>query len=190
AWGLSTGLIYTPGTYAKTDELIALAKVAAKYNGHYASHIRDEGLGLLTAIDEALTIGREAKLPVHVSHLKASGQKAWGKSADAAALMEKARQAGKVVTADQSPYVASSTSLAATLIPAQYREGDHKDFVARLDDPETGPRVRKAVEERIRERQDGKAVRVARYAKKPEWQGKEMAALAKHGKKTPLEMRF
>src|SRR5204862_7011578 len=83
AWGLSTGLIYNPGTYAKTDELIALAKVAARHGGFYASHIRDEGTGLLTAINEALRIGREAGLPVHVSHMKASGRKAWGMAADA-----------------------------------------------------------------------------------------------------------
>ena len=80
AWGLSTGLIYNPGTYAKTDELIALAKVAAKHGGFYASHIRDEGAGVLAAIEEAIRIGREAGLPVHISHMKASGRKAWGKA--------------------------------------------------------------------------------------------------------------
>jgi N-acyl-D-aspartate/D-glutamate deacylase len=112
AWGLSTGLIYNPGTYAKTDEIIALAKVAAKHGGFYASHIRSEGADVLTAIEEALTIGREAKLPVHISHLKASGRRAWGKAADEVALIEKARQAGQAVTADQYPYTASSTSLA------------------------------------------------------------------------------
>jgi N-acyl-D-aspartate/D-glutamate deacylase len=73
AWGLSTGLIYNPGTYARTDELIALARVAARHGGFYASHIRDEGVGVLAAVEEALTVGREAGLPVHISHLKASG---------------------------------------------------------------------------------------------------------------------
>src|SRR5262249_49397041 len=103
AWGLSTGLIYNPGTYSRTDELIALAKVGAKHGGSYASHIRQEGTGVLTALEEALTIGRDAGLPVHVSHLKASGRKAWGKAADEIALIEKARKAGQVVTADQYP---------------------------------------------------------------------------------------
>jgi N-acyl-D-aspartate/D-glutamate deacylase len=81
AWGLSTGLIYNPGTYARTEEIIALAKVAARHGGFYASHIRDEGVGVLGAIEEALRIGREAGLPVHVSHIKASGKRAWGKAA-------------------------------------------------------------------------------------------------------------
>src|SRR5207244_329251 len=88
AWGLATGLIHNPGTYAKTDEIIALAKVAARHGGHYASHIRDEGTGLLDAVDEAIRIGREAGCPVHISHIKASGRKAWGKSSDAVALIE------------------------------------------------------------------------------------------------------
>jgi N-acyl-D-amino-acid deacylase len=79
AWGFSTGLIYTPGSYARTDELIALARVASRSGGLYASHIRDEGVGVLSAIDEALRIGRSAGASVHISHLKASGRKAWGK---------------------------------------------------------------------------------------------------------------
>ena len=79
-WGMATGLIYTPGTYSKTDELSALAVVVGRHSGIYASHIRDEGTGLLTAIEEALKIGRDSKVPVHISHIKASGKKAWGKS--------------------------------------------------------------------------------------------------------------
>src|SRR5437763_9576965 len=89
-WGLSTGLIYNPGTYAKTDEIVALAKVAGKHGGIYASHIRNEGTGVLAATEEALTIGREAGLPVHVSHMKASGRRAWGLAADQVALVLKA----------------------------------------------------------------------------------------------------
>src|SRR5204863_4895835 len=146
AWSLSTGLIYNPGAYSKTDELIALAKIAAKHGGFYASHIRDEGVGLLTSIEEILTIGREAKLPVHISHMKASGRKAWGKAADAIALVNTARAAGQEVTADQYPYVASSTSLAAMVIPPRYREGAAKEFFQRLDDPQQGPGIRKAIE--------------------------------------------
>src|SRR4029434_4779952 len=91
AWGMATGLIYTPGTYSKTDELIALAKVAAAHHGIYASHIRHEDTRLLDALNEILTIGKEAKIPVHVSHIKASGKAAWGKSGDAVALIRKAR---------------------------------------------------------------------------------------------------
>ncbi len=188
AWGLSTGLIYTPGTYSKTDELIALAKVAAKHGGFYASHIRDEGSQVLEATAEAIHIGREAGLPVHISHMKASGKSVWGKSADQIALVEKARKAGQVVTADQYPYVASSTSLAATVIPARYREGSKEDFQARLDDPEVGPKIRKAIEAALTARDGGKTVRIASYKKNPAWHGKDLAAIAKLEGKPAVEI--
>ncbi|MHB1421718.1 MAG: N-acyl-D-amino-acid deacylase family protein [Gemmataceae bacterium] len=178
AWGLSTGLIYNPGTYAKTDELIALARVAARHGGFYASHIRDEGTGVLGAIDEALTIGRAAGLPVHISHLKASGRRAWGRAADEIALIEKARKSGQAVSADQYPYVASSTSLKATLIPISFREGSDKEYRARLSDAEQLARLRPFLERGIQSHLDGKDIRIARYAPKPAWQGKDLAAIA------------
>jgi N-acyl-D-amino-acid deacylase len=178
AFGLATGLIYNPGTYSKTDELIELAKVAAAHGGHYASHIRDEGAGLLDAIQEAITIGREAKLPVHISHIKASGRRNWGKAADAIRLIESARAAGQVVTADQYPYVASSTSLTAMVVPTRYREGNTADFRKRLDDPDRGPELRKAIERLIDGREGGRTLRIASYRPKPEWQGKDLVAIA------------
>jgi N-acyl-D-amino-acid deacylase len=190
AWGLSTGLIYNPGTYAKTDEIIALAKVAAWHGGFYASHIRDEGVGVLGAIDEAIRIGREAGMPVHVSHIKASGKRAWGKAADEVALIEKARKAGQTVTADQYPYAASSTSLAATVIPPRFREGERKEFLARLDDPEQAPRIRKAIEDALEGRDGGSRIRIARYKPKPEWQGKDLAAIAKEENKDVTDLVF
>lgn len=188
AWGLSTGLIYTPGSYSKTDELITLAKIAARHGGFYASHIRDEGAGLLTATEEAITIGREAKLPVHISHMKASGRSVWGKAADAVALVQKARAAGQQVSADQYPYIASSTSLAAMVIPTQFREGTHKEFLARLDDPEQGPRIRKAISSRVSGRDGGKSLRIARYKPHTEWQGKDLDAIAKTENKDVLDI--
>jgi N-acyl-D-aspartate/D-glutamate deacylase len=188
AWGLSTGLIYNPGTYAKTEELIALARVAGRHGGFYASHIRDEGAGLLTSIDEILRIGQEAKLPVHISHMKASGQKAWGKAADAIALVVQARARGQIVTADQYPYIASSTSLAAMVVPAQFREGTREDFLARLDDPDVGPRLRNAIERRIETRRGGKSLRIASYATNPRWQGKDLETIAAQEKKSILDI--
>jgi N-acyl-D-amino-acid deacylase len=188
AWGLSTGLIYNPGTYAKTDELIALAKVAARHGGLYASHIRNESTGVLAATEEALTIGREAGLPVHISHMKASGRKVWGKAADQVALVLKARKQGQVVTADQYPYIASSTSLSAMVVPARFREGTHKDFLARLDDPDTGPRIRKAIATDLEGRQGGRDLRIASYAPRPDWQGKSLADIARIEKKNPVEV--
>ncbi len=188
AWSLSTGLIYNPGTYSKTDELIALAKVAARHGGFYASHIRDEGTGLLTAIEEILTIGREAKLPVHISHMKASGRRAWGKAADAIARVNAARAAGQEVTADQYPYIASSTSLAAMVIPPRFREGTSEDFFKRLDDSETGPGIRKAIEESIQNRDGGKSLRIANYKPRTDWHGKDLAAIAESEKKPVLDI--
>lgn len=190
AWGLATGLIYNPGTYAATDEIVALARSAARHGGLYASHIRHEDARLLEALDEAIRIGKESGCRVHVSHIKASGKAAWGKSADAVGLIEAARKAGLAITADQYPYVASSTSLRATLVPAKYREGDQKAFVARLDDPKTGPQMRADVGTALGGRDGGKRIRIARYAPKPQWQGKTIAGIAEAEGKDPLDVVF
>lgn len=188
AWSFCTGLIYTPGMYATTDELAELAAVAGERGGFYASHIRGEGTGLLASVAEAIEIGRRGKMPVHISHFKASGRKAWGKSADAIALVEQARAKGQVVTADQYPYTASSTSILATLVPGTFREGSAQDLIARLDDPETGPKLRTAIEREIADHDNGKCVRIASYAKKPEWQAKDLAVIAATEKKPVLDI--
>lgn len=111
AVGLSTGLIYIPGTYAKTPEVLRLAKAAAKYGGVYTTHIRDEGDSITKAIEEALYIGREAEMPVQISHFKLSGQQNWGRSRQTLPMIMQARRQGLDVTIDQYPYTASSTSL-------------------------------------------------------------------------------
>jgi N-acyl-D-amino-acid deacylase len=188
AWGLATGLIYNPGTYAKTDELIALAKIAGKNGGHYASHIRNEGGGLLGAIEEAIAIGKEGGCPVHISHIKASGRAAHGLSARAVALIETARKAGQAVSADQYPYTASSTSLRATIVPTKYREGSTKEYVARYGDPQTGPRLKADLAEAISERDNGKAIQIATYSKKPAWQGKRLSEIAAAEKRDVLDI--
>jgi N-acyl-D-aspartate/D-glutamate deacylase len=188
AWGLSTGLIYNPGTYAKTDEIVALARIAARHRGFYASHMRNESTGVLAAIDEALTIGREAGLPVHISHLKASGRKAWGKAAEEIALITQARAKGQEVTADQYPYTASSTSLAATLVPPQFREGTFKEFLARLDDPEQGPRLRRAIEANLEGRQSGQTIRIARYTANRSWEGKDLETIARQANRSVVDV--
>ncbi|MDB5312422.1 MAG: D-aminoacylase [Gemmataceae bacterium] len=188
AWGMATGLIYNPGTYARTTELISLATAAGKRGGMYASHIRDESGGLLDAIDEAIRIGRESGCRVHISHIKASGKAAWGTSTRAVGLIEDARKKGAAVTADQYPYVASSTSLRATLVPARYREGSQKDFVARLDDPKTGERMKKDIAAALDGREGGKRIQIAGYSKKPAWQGKRVTDIAEAEGKDPLEI--
>ena len=135
AVGLSTGLIYIPGTYTKTPEIVRLAKVAAKYNGIYASHMRDEGDGVTQAIEEALTIGREANIPVEISHFKLSGQQNWGRSNQTIPMIIAARKEGLDVTIDQYPYTASSTSL-STLLPDEILADGQDSIVARLSRPE------------------------------------------------------
>lgn len=111
AFGISTGLIYVPGTYAKTDELVALSEVVGRHGGLYASHMRNEGEHVLDSVREALEIGRRAGLPVHLSHLKVSFRPSWGTSRALCELLESARKAGARVTGDQYVYTASSTSL-------------------------------------------------------------------------------
>lgn len=187
-WGLATGLIYNPGTYAKTDEIIALAKVANKHGGMYASHIRNESGALLDAIEEAITIGKESGCRVHISHIKASGRSAWGTSGRAVGLIETARKKGAEVTADQYPYIASSTNLRATLFPAKYREGTNKEFVARLDDPTTGPKIKADVEKALEGREGGKRIQIARCTHNPKWQGKTITAIAEAEKKEPIDI--
>jgi len=188
AWGLATGLIYNPGTYAKTDEIVALAKIAAQHKGFYASHIRDESDAVLAAIEEILEIARRAGIRVHISHIKVSGRSVWGKAPDVIAILRRARKNAIEVTADQYPYTASSTSLSATLIPAKYREGSAEALIERIDDSEIGPKVKKAIEQRIADHVGGKSVKIARYAKNVKWQGKDLYTIAESEKKSPLDI--
>ena len=133
AMGVSSALIYAPGNYAKTDELIALAKVAEAKGGVYASHIRNEGDNEMAALEEAFRIGREANIPVQIFHLKVAGQQNWGNMPKVIAAIEQARASGIDVTANQYPYVAGATSLGA-IVPPKYHDGGTDAFLARLKD--------------------------------------------------------
>lgn len=133
AVGFSTGLIYVPGTYSKTPEVVGLAKAASQYNGVYASHIRDEGDHVTEAIEEAINIGRQASIPVEISHFKVTYKPNWGRSVQTIAQVEKARQEGIDVTVDQYPYVASSTSL-NTVLPTWVFSGGNDSLAFRLKD--------------------------------------------------------
>jgi N-acyl-D-amino-acid deacylase len=141
AWGLSTGLIYPPGSYAGTEEIVALARVAARHRGFYASHVRGEAATLLDAVAEALRVGREADLPVQLSHIKAAGRPNWGNVPRALALLDAAVADGVDVTADVYPYTASSTVLRA-LLPAWTLEGGLDAMKARLADADARARIR------------------------------------------------
>lgn len=134
ALGLSTGLIYIPGSYTPTEEIVRLAKIVAGYEGVYATHMRSEGDSIVSAINEALHIGRQAGIPVEISHFKVSGQQNWGRSKETLAMVEAARREGLDVTIDQYPYTASSTSL-STLFP-DWALADGQDSIrARLAKP-------------------------------------------------------
>lgn len=134
AVGFSTGLIYTPGTYAKTDEIISLAKVAAAYNGVYATHMRNESDSVTDAIEEALRIAKAANISLEISHFKIGGQQNWGRSKQTLAMVKKAREAGLDVTIDQYPYTASSTAL-NTLLPDWLLAGNDSLVKQRLQQP-------------------------------------------------------
>ncbi len=135
ALGISTGLIYLPGTFATSEELIELTKVVGTHGGLYASHLRSEGEKVFAAVDEAARIGREAHVPVHLSHIKVAGRANWGKAAELLVHIQRLRDAGGVITHDQYLYTASSTSL-SQLIPDAAREGGAEAFQKRLADPE------------------------------------------------------
>jgi dihydroorotase/N-acyl-D-amino-acid deacylase len=145
AMGVSSALIYAPGSYARTEELIALAKAAAAKGGVYASHIRNEGDTEAQALNEAFRIGREANIPVQIFHLKVSGKQNWGKMPQVVDAIEQARASGIEVTANQYPYIASATSLGA-IIPPKYHDGGTDAFVARLKDPAIRAQIRQELE--------------------------------------------
>jgi N-acyl-D-amino-acid deacylase len=140
AVGLSTGLIYLPGMYSKTDEIVALARIGARYGGIYATHMRNEGLRVTEAIEEALAIGLGAGIPVQISHFKVSGKANWGKSRQTLSMVENARKEGIDVTIDQYPYTASSTNL-AVLLPDWALNGGLDSLRVRMKDPATRKKI-------------------------------------------------
>jgi len=145
AVGVSTSLQYAPAMYAKTDELIALAAEAGKLGGIYASHIRDEGDGVLPALDEAIQIGREGHLPVEIWHLKAAGKANWGRMPEIVARIEQARKSGVDIGADTYAYTASFNTFSA-IIPPWAHDGGDRSLIERLQDPAARARIRKEME--------------------------------------------
>jgi N-acyl-D-amino-acid deacylase len=139
--GISTALIYPPGHYATTEELIELAKVAARYGGIYATHMRSEGQNEVAAVREALRIGEEANLPVEIFHLKVSGKSRAGKMIDIVRMIQQARDRGQDVTADMYPYLAGATALASSL-PPWVADGGMDKLLERLRDPAVRQRIK------------------------------------------------
>jgi N-acyl-D-amino-acid deacylase len=188
-WGMSTGLIYTPGCYASTEELVELSKVVAAHGGFYASHIRGEDWdSLLESIREAIRIGREASLPIHISHLKASGPRAWGMMPAACRAIEEAQAAGLAVTADQYPYTASSTSLAAMTVPSDDREGGNDALAKLLKDGTRSAQLRGRIAKTLAGRGGGGTIRIASYSTQPKWQGKSLDEIAAMEGREPIDI--
>jgi len=188
AFGVSTGLFYVPGSFAKTEEVIELSKVVAAMGGYYDSHMRDEdsySIGLLGSIAETIRIGREAKIAVHISHIKALGPQVWGKSVDAIQMIEKARSEGIDVTADQYPYTASGSSLVASLLPAWAQAGKTEEVLARLDDQSLHPRLLKETAENL-QRRGGADSLLFTSSRAPELLGKRLSDVAKEKNLGPV----
>lgn len=155
ALGLSTGLFYAPQSFATTAEVTALAREAGRRGGVYDSHIRDESsytIGLAAAVDEAIAIGREAGLPVNISHIKALGVDVHGRASAIIARVEAARAAGQRVTADQYPWSASGTTMVAALIPSWAQDGGRAALLGRLDDPAVTARLQAGMADNLRRR--------------------------------------
>ena len=161
ALGLSTGLFYAPQSYAKRDEVVALARVAALKGGLYDSHIRDEAsytIGLIGSVAETLAIGREAGIPVHFAHIKALGVDVQGKAPDVIALIEAAQAAGQQVTADQYPWSASGTRLSAALIPRWVQDGGRKAMLDRFQDGAAMEKMNPEIADNLRRRGGASAI--------------------------------
>ncbi len=185
AVGLSTGLIYVPGTYAKTDEVVELAKVAARYGGVYASHIRDEGNGVVDAINEAINIGEQAKMPVEISHFKISSKALWGQSPKTIGLVKAARERGMTVTVDEYAYTASSTSLDVRL-PNWAVAGGRAEGRKRIADPTLKAKIVKEMKADLKEKQfkDYSFGYVASYRADPTFNGKNIAEITQTARKS------
>lgn len=179
AYGLSTGLFYAPQSFAKTDEVVAVAREAAVRGGMYDTHQRDESnytIGLLNSTKEAIEIGRQAGMPVHFAHLKALGVDVQGKAPELIAVIEAARKAGQNVTADQYPWLASGSSVDAALVPRWANDGGYPKLIARFDDPATLARIKVEMAENLR-RRGGKESLLLTSANMP-WTGKTLGQMA------------
>lgn len=185
AVGFSTGLIYLPGTFAKTDEVVGLAKAASKYGGIYASHIRDEGTEVVKAIEEAINIGEQADMPVEISHFKISSKKLWGQSPTTINLVKSARAKGLQVTVDQYVYTASSTSLDSR-IPSWAIAGGREEGKKRIADAETHKKIVAEMKRELKEKdfKDYSFAYVASYRANPEFNGMNIADITQKARNT------
>lgn len=191
AFGLSAGPFYTPGNFSKTEEHIALARIAAEYDGFYTSHVRDESdytVGVVAAVDEVIRVAREARLPGIVTHIKVLGPGVWGKSADIIQRIEAARSAGVELYADQYPYEASATGLGAALVPAWAQEGGVGALRARLADPEQRARIRQEMVVNLARRAGAANIQIRTFAPDRSLEGRRLDAIARERLADPVDV--
>lgn len=177
AFGISTGLKYLPGTFAKTDEIIALSKVAAAAGGIYTSHLREEGLGLIEGVSEAITISEKAEIPVVLTHHKAIGMPMWGASVQTLAMVDSARNAGLDIMIDQYPYTASYTSISVLIPPWALEGGRYDAFTKRCEDPKLRDSIKAGIVYNIMNDRGGgdlKRIQLAKFDWKPHLEGKTL----------------
>jgi N-acyl-D-amino-acid deacylase len=176
AFGISTGLKYVPGSFSKVDEVIALSKIAGEAGGIYTSHLREEGLGLLEAVQEAIMISREAEIPVVLTHHKAIGRPMWGKSVQTLNMVDSARNLGLDIMIDQYPYTASSTGL-GVLVPTWAMAGGTAEFKKRLDNPALRKKIVEEIMFNIEYDRGGADLEVVQFASvswKPDLNGRTL----------------
>jgi len=191
AWGLSSGPFYAPGSYSDTAELVALARVAGELGGAYQSHIRDESdytIGVLAAVDEVIAVARGARLPAIVTHVKALGPSVWGFSMAIAEHIERARAQGLEVWADQYPYAASATGLAAALLPRWAQAGGREAVAARFADPATRAKIRDEVAANLERRAGADRIQFRRVADDPSIEGLTLAQVARARRVDPVDL--
>lgn len=177
AFGISTGLKYLPGAWAETEEVVELSKVAAKHGGIYTSHMREEGLGLIDAVEETINIARLAKIPVVITHHKAIGKPAWGKSKETLAMVDQARADGFDVMIDQYPYTASHTGISVLIPPWSMEGGRYDKFAERCKDPILRDSIKRGIIFNILNDRGGgdlKRIQFSTFNWKPELAGKTL----------------
>lgn len=189
AFGISTGLFYSPGSYSETEEIIELSKVASEYGGIYDTHMRDESsytIGLIKSVEEILEIAEKSDIPVHISHIKALGKDVWGKSAEVIKMVEEAQKKGLIVTANQYPYPASRTNLIAAVIPRWAEDGGYKSLIERFNDAKLQDSLKAGIKENIR-RRGGPETLIFSSAEDEKLNGLSLKEIASNWDITPTE---
>ncbi|UCC48891.1 MAG: D-aminoacylase [Gemmatimonadota bacterium] len=191
AYGMSSGLYYSPGSYATTEEVIELSKVVGDYGGLYTSHIRDEAdynIGVVAAVDEVIRIAREAGIPGIVTHIKALGPRVWGFSSALVERIERARAQGVEVWADQYPYEASGTSITGALVPRWALVGGRDSLLARIENPETRQRLRADILENLDRRGGAARLSFRRHEPDPSIEGRTLEEVAEERGLEPVDL--